>query len=201
MLFKVEDKVVVKDLDTLLKSNDLKKVNNLDGVYWNADTNFVVFENFNFYGSECVIQEIDEDDNDMPYFLSTGIWVPEFMIQSVGDKKPIKNEEDIEPVPADFIVPEADLKKPEADQDVEPVKVYINKFNNKPFGKLFVKLIKLDEKVAEFSSTSFSKLKKHELQYIAKLIQNNGAEVVDYARFTKEELAKYCFKESVKLNV
>ena len=137
MLFKVEDKVVVKDLDTLLKSNDLKKVNNLDGVYWNADTNFVVFENFNFYGSKCVIQEIDEDDNDMPYFLSTGIWVPEFMIQSVGDKKP------------------------KVDQDVEPVKVYINKFNNKPFGKLFVKLIKLDEKVAEFSSTSFSKLKKH----------------------------------------
>lgn len=201
MLFKVEDKVVVKDLDTLLKSNDLKKVDNLDGVYWNANTNFVVFENFNFYGSECVIQEIDEDDNDMPYFLSTGIWVPEFMIQSVRDKKPIKNEKDIEPVPADFVVPEADFKKPKVDQDVEPVKVYINKFNNKPFGKLFVKLIKLDEKVAEFSSTSFSKLKKHELQYIAKLIQNNGAEAVDYARFTKEELAKYCFKESIKLNV
>lgn len=170
-MFKVGDVVIVKKLDALIKNGDLKHAGDLGDVYCNKDKKFVVFPDFNYYGVECTVDEVDTKDADIPYFLSIGIWVPEFMIE---------------------------VKQPEA-VNPEPAKVWINKFNNKPFGALFVKLINIDPKVAEFSATVFGKLKKHELQYIAKILQDNGRKVVDYNKLTQKELAAYCYAEILAL--
>lgn len=169
-MFKVGDVVIIKNLDVLVKNGDLKKAEDLGDVYYNQDNKFVVFPDFNYYGTKCTVDEVDIKDADIPYFLSVGIWVPEFMIE---------------------------LKKVAV--EAEPAKVWINKFNNKPFGSLFVKLINIDPKVAEFSNTYFSKLKKHELQYIAKILIDNGRKVVDYNKLTQKELSAYCYAEALAL--
>lgn len=169
-MFKVGDVVIIKKLDSLVKNGDLKKTGDLGDVYCNQDKKFIVFPDFNYYDIECTVDEVDTKDADIPYFLSVGIWVPEFMIE---------------------------IKKPAV--EAEPAKVWINKFNNKPFGSLFVKLINIEPKVAEFSSTSFSKLKKHELQYIAKILIDNGRKVVDYNQLTQKELSAYCYAETLAL--
>lgn len=61
-------------------------------------------------------------------------------------------------IPYDEVVPNPEPKAIPVEDNIDQ-KVYINKFNNKPFGKVFLKLIALDKKVAEFSATQFSKLK------------------------------------------
>lgn len=166
-MFTKGDKVTIKNLDCLLNDNLLKKAEDLEGVYHNQNMKYVLFSDFPYFGDTVTIDDIDPNDEDIPYFLSIGIWVPEFMIIPVEDN---------------------------ADQ-----KVYVNKFNNKPFGKVFLKLIALDEKIAEFSATRFSKLKKHELQYIAKLLQDHGAEFADYNKLTQKELAVYCYNKTLEL--
>lgn len=173
-MFKENDNVIIKTLDVLIKDGSLKKHDNMQDVYYNENHSFIVFPDFNFYGKEATIIKVDNKDPEIPYFLSIGIWVPEFMISTIN-------------------IPE------DEDKNINNEQVYINKYNNKPFGKLFIKLIKLDAKISEFSSTAFSKLKKHELQYIAKLLQNNGAEYVDYNKLTQKDLAKYCFDKASKL--
>lgn len=183
-MFNKGDKVVVKNLDELLNDNLLVKANDLENVYYNNDVKFVIFTDFPYYDKVATVDKIDKKDKEIPYFLSIGIWVPEFMIKS-------KQEEiDVNKVKVKENLPEQNAKQKE---------VIINKFNNKPFGELFCKLIKLDPKVAEFSNTIFSKLLKHELQYIAKILEDHGAEHVDYNKLKKEELAVHCYKETVKL--
>lgn len=181
-MFTKGDKVTIKNLDCLLNDNLLKKAEDLEGVYHNQDMKYVLFSDFPYFGDTATIDDIDPNDKDIPYFLSIGIWVPEFMI-----------------IPYDGVVPNLEPKKVNPVEDNVDQKVYINKFNNKPFGKVFLKLIALDEKIAEFSATQFSKLKKHELQYIAKLLQDHGAEFADYNKLTQKELAVYCYNKALGL--
>lgn len=181
-MFEQGDKVIIKNLDCLLKDNLLKEAPDLEGVYCNKDLKYVLFSDFSYFGNVAVIEDVDKNDPDIPYFLSIGIWVPEFMII---------------PYVEGIIDPEVKIK--EADINIGQERLYINKFNNKPFGKVFLKLIALDEKIAEFSSTQFSKLKKHELQYIAKLLQDHGAEFADYNKLTQKELAIYCYNKALDL--
>lgn len=181
-MFEQGEKVIIKNLDCLLKDNLLKKAPDLEGVYCNKDLKYVLFSDFSYFGNVAVIEDVDKNDPDIPYFLSIGIWVPEFMII---------------PYVEGIIDPEVKIK--EADINIGQERLYINKFNNKPFGKVFLKLIALDEKIAEFSSTQFSKLKKHELQYIAKLLQDHGAEFADYNKLTQKKLAIYCYNKALDL--
>lgn len=181
-MFNVGDEIVVKTFDVLVKEGKLEKAADLENVYWNKQNKFVVFPDFNFYGQVSGIKEIDENDKDMPYFLDLGIWVPEFLIE----KKEKKEEK---PIPEKAEVPKNDNEE----------KVWINKYTNKPFGKLFIKLIKLDEVIAEFSNTSFSKLKKHELQYIAKVLKDNGRKMEGYENMTQKELSMLCYSETLAL--
>lgn len=181
-MFEQGEKVIIKNLDCLLKDNLLKKAPDLEGVYCNKDLKYVLFSDFSYFGNVAVIEDVDKNDPDIPYFLSIGIWVPEFMII---------------PYVEGIIDPEVKIK--EADINIGQERLYINKFNNKPFGKVFLKLIALDEKIAEFSSTQFSKLKKHELQYIAKLLQDHGAEFADYNKLTQKELVIYCYNKALDL--
>lgn len=231
-MFKQNDNVIVKTLQELIDSKDLTPVEDAEGVFYNKATKFVAFDNFKFWGLECTIQNVDEKDADIPYFLSLGIWVPEFMLKTaqraevkqenklkIKDiiEKPKKKDAELKPeigevdqeghlddaAGVDALIVQdmaLDQQVVAVDQAIEN-KPYVNKFTGKPFGKLFLKLIKLDEKVSEFSNTAFSKLKKHELQYIAGLLQKNGVEVVDYRAFTQKELAEYCYHETLILNV
>lgn len=190
-MFKVGDVVIIKKLEALVANGDLKKAEDLGDVYCNRDKKFVVFPDFNYYDTECTVDEVDTKDADIPYFLSVGIWVPEFMIEV---KEPAKEPAEIHPIDAFEVAVD-----PNPEMEEEPAKVWINKFNNKPFGALFIKLINIDPKVAEFSATSFSKLKKHELQYIAKILIDNGRKVVDYNKLTQKELSVYCYTETLSL--
>ena len=197
-MFEQGEKVIIKNLDCLLKDNLLKKAPDLEGVYCNKDMKYVLFSDFPYFGNVAVIEDVDKNDPDIPYFLSIGIWVPEFMI--IPYDKVVPNPEPkvmIIPYVEGIIDPEVKIK--EADINIGQERLYINKFNNKPFGKVFLKLIALDEKIAEFSSTQFSKLKKHELQYIAKLLQDHGAEFADYNKLTQKELAIYCYNKALDL--
>lgn len=191
-MFNKGDEVVVKSLDELLNDNLLVKAQDLENVYYNNDIKFVVFSDFPYYDKVATVDEIDKKDKDIPYFLSIGIWVPEFMIKS-------KEEEKLEPKQEEIDVDKVKVEENLPEQNAKQKEVIINKFNNKPFGELFCKLIKLDPKVAEFSNTTFSKLLKHELQYIAKILEDHGAEHVNYNKLKKEELAVHCYKETVKL--
>lgn len=175
-MFKEGDVVCVKTLEKLVKEGNMVKDHGLGDVYYNEDKKFILFSDFQYYGKECTIDEVDGGDP-IPYFLSIGIWVPEFMIETKYDPK----------------------KADEAAVEVKEVPNIINKFSNKPFGKLFIKLIKFDAKIAEFSSTSFSKLKKHELQYIAKLLQDHGCKAIDNNKATQKELAVYCYEQTLSL--
>lgn len=181
-MFKLGDKVVVKDLDVLIKDNDLIQDPNFEEVYCNKDKDFIIFKDFAFFNNSATIDQIDDNDPNIPYFLSLGIWVPEFMIKLKEEpKKEIK------------VANEIQLAKAPNE------KVWINNYTQKPFGKLFIKLINIDPKIAEFSNTAFSKLKKHELQYIAKLLQDHGHKVVDYNKLTQKELASYCYLEVINM--
>lgn len=141
-MFNQGDKVIIKNLDCLLKDNLLKKAPDLEGVYCNKDMKYVLFSDFPYFGDVTVIEDVDKNDPDIPYFLSVGIWVPEFMI-----------------IPYVEYIINPEVKIDEANINIDQKGLYINKFNNKPFGKVFLKLIALDEKIAEFSNTQFSKLK------------------------------------------
>ncbi|MEG1495447.1 MAG: hypothetical protein RRZ84_07800 [Romboutsia sp.] len=189
-MFKKNDVVIVKSLKTLLEENVLCIAEDLGNVYCNKDKKYVLFPDFQFFDKECIITDVDTNDADIPYFLSVGIWVPEFMITSKVAPNPLRNlvEEILIGIDPNKVIIEEN-------KDV----IYINKFNNKPFGKLFIKLIKLDKKIAEFSSTSFSKLKKHELQYIAKTLQDNGRQIIDYNKLTQKKLSTYCYIETIEL--
>ena len=143
---------------------------------------------------ECTIDSIDSEDPEIPSFLSIGIWVPEFMIEKKPEPKPQKKAEPEVKIDAEMMI--KDDEKAEAPQ--EP-KVYINQFNGKPFGNLFLKLINIDPKVAEFSNTSFSRLKKHELLYIAKILKDRNVLLEDYQALTQKELAVLCYNATKEL--
>lgn len=184
-MLKINDKVLIKKLDVLTKEGHLQLVDDLPDTYINREASYVVFSDFPYFGGKYTIDDIDSEDDTMPYFLSCGIWAPEFLLTPINDHK----QEEVK-------------EEKEAKAEVNPEnEIIINAFNNRPFGALFMKLIKLDRKIAEFSDTAFSRLKKHELQYIAKLLQDHGAEVVDYNKLTQKELCTYCFTQTLKLNV
>lgn len=185
-MFEINDTVRIKDLKTLLNKGFLEEKEGLEGVYVSPKFSYVLFKDFQFFNDVCSISEIDEDDKEMPYFLSIGIWVPEFLIEKPKEEKKDDEEAKEEDAPV--------LEDPVKDE-------YINKFNRKPFGKLFIKLIKLDPKISEFSATNFNKLKKHELQYIAKLLISNGRPAPEGGIYKKlqKDLAMYCYTETVKL--
>ena len=182
-MFAIGETVIVKNLDVLLKEKALCPMDGVNGLYVDHNTHYAVFSDFNFFNIECTITDIDANDDDIPYFLSCGIWVPAFMIT----KKPMPKKEEVE-----LVLEEEEPKK-------EEVKQYVNQFNGKPFSKLFLKLIALDEKIAEFSGTKFSKLKKHELLYIAKLLKEHGALDLDYNILNQKELATVCYSATKNL--
>ena len=188
-MFKIGEKVRVKTLKEMLDTNILKKYNKYS--YINEETSFVLFSEFNYFNINTTIQDIDNKDQNIPYFLDCGIWMPECMLESLEAIKPqdkVVNkdvDEDVEAVNVEAVKPE----------------VYINKFTGKPFGTLMVKLINLDKKIAEFSSTRFSRLRRHELEYIAKLLMNHGADRIDTDILNVKELSSYCYNQALVLNV
>lgn len=175
-MFKVDDKIKIKTLNTLLSEGVVSEIKDLEGAYIHKKTKFILLPDFSYYGQTQTIINVDTKDPDIPYFTDSNIWIPKFLVEVKEPTVPIAKEE-----------------------EKEEEKVYINKFNNKKFGKYFIKLIKLDEKIAEFSSTSFSKLKKHELQYIAKLLMDHGAPAVDLDKTTVANLVSYCFTHTQQL--
>lgn len=180
MKFKLNAKVKIKSLDEMLNSGDLV-VQQDKNLYVNENSRYYIFKDFPFFGLEGTITKIDDNDESCPYYVSNGkdsLWACDFMLTALEVQIPMNNE-----IPV----------------DVKP-KVYINKFNNKPFGRLFVKLINLDNKIAEFSSTAFSRLKKHELQYIARLLMKQNCPVIDI-NSPVAELSSYCYNQTRLLNV
>lgn len=186
-MFKIGENVRIKTIDELLESNLFERDNN---VYVNKEFKFVILSNFAFFDNHTKILSIDEDDKEVPYFLANGIWVPEFMIESLD----VKPEPEIE-----IIDPNDNAEEVEIDNG-QP-KIYINRFTGKPFGKLMMKLINIDEKVAEFSSTRFSRLRRHELVYIANILLDHGADDVAIDVMNVKELATYCYEQTLNLNV
>lgn len=179
MKFKLNEKVKIKSLDEMLKSGDLVKQD--ANLYVNEESRYYIFADFPFFGLEGTITNIDNGDDSCPYYISNGkdsLWACDFMLTALEVQ-----------VPKNKVIPIDD--KP---------KVYINKFNNKPFGKLFIKLINLDNKIAEFSSTAFSRLKKHELQYIARLLMKQNCPFIDI-NSPVAELSSYCYNQTRLLNV
>lgn len=184
-MLSVGTKVQIKPLDQLLSEGLLEKRGE---ILINEDGHFILLCNFRFFATETTIAAVD--DGDIPYFLANGLWVPEWMLNVVKEL----NEKDIEE-----LLEEAGVIKV-----VEPkndYKIYINKFTGKPFGKLMVKLINLDEKIAEFSSTRFSRLRRHELVYIANLLMNNGYDEINIDDYNVKELSTYCYNGALSLNV
>lgn len=180
-MLSVGTKVQIKPLDQLLSEGLLEKRGE---ILINEDDHFILLRNFKFFTAETTIVAVD--DGDIPYFLANGLWVPEWML-NVG------KELDVEE-----LLEEAGIKAAEPKNDV---KIYINKFTGKPFGKLMVKLINLDEKIAEFSSTRFSRLRRHELVYIANLLMTNGYNVINIDDFNVKELSTYCYNGALDLDV
>ena len=181
MKFKLNDKVKIKSLDEMLNSGDLVKSD--ANLYINEESRYYIFADFPFFGLEGTITKIDDNDDSCPYYISNGkdsLWACDFMLSAIEVQIPMNNEI---PIPVE--------NKP---------KVYINKFNNKPFGRLFIKLINLDNKIAEFSSTAFSRLKKHELQYIARLLMKQNCPFIDITS-PVAELSSYCYNQTRLLNV
>ena len=179
MKFKLNEKVKIKSLDEMLNSGDLVKQD--DNLYVNEKSRYFIFKDFPFFSLEGTITKIDNNDDSCPYYISNGkdsLWACDFMLTALEVQIPMNNA-----------IPVND--KPN---------VYINKFNNKPFGKLFIKLINLDNKIAEFSSTAFSRLKKHELQYIARLLMKQNCPFIDI-NSSVAELSSYCYNQTRLLNV
>lgn len=188
-MFKIGEKVRVKTLNEMLNTNILKKYNRYS--YINEETSFVLLSEFNYFNTKTTIQDIDNKDQNIPYFLDCGIWMPECMLESLEVIKPqdkVVNKDVVE----DVEVVNVKVAEPE---------VYINKFTGKPFGTLMVKLIKLDKKIAEFSSTRFSRLRRHELEYIAELLMNHGANKIHTDDLNVKELSSYCYNQALALNV
>lgn len=189
-MLKVGDTITVKTLSTLVDEGLLKKDLNIEDVYVNEDIAYILFSDFPYFGKECTIQKIDKKDSEIPYFVSVpnkfGIWLPEFMIQTPNENINIPEKQENQ-----ILVDDNNLKLP-----------IINQFNGKPFGKLFIKLISLDSKIAEFSDTAFSKLKKHELLYIVNVIKTNLPNI-EYPKnieaLNQRELATFCFRSASKL--
>ncbi|MBQ0113702.1 MAG: hypothetical protein KBT03_11270 [Bacteroidales bacterium] len=113
----------------------------------------------------------------------------------------VDDRDDNNPVPAGGILDEmladrneegpAPVPVPDAPQIQEnPI---INRFNGKPFGKLFIKLIKIEPKIKEFSDTSFSHLKRHELEFIMNMLNTRFDVGVNYANMTQKEMANWCY--------
>lgn len=178
--------VKIKSLDQLLKEKLLVK----DGdIFVNNEDSFILLDNFKFFAAETTIEGVDEDDS-IPYFLGNGIWAPEWLIMPImpePEPEPKDENNEMEVVEA--------VAKPNAP------KVYINRFTGKPFGKLMLKLIALDEKIAEFSSTRFSRLRRHELVYIANILLDHGADDAAIDVMTVKELSTYCYEQTLNLNV
>lgn len=183
-MLSVGTKVQIKPLDQLLSEKLLEKRGE---ILINEDDNFILLCNFRFFAAETTISAVD--DGSIPYFLANGLWVPEWMLNVIKEL----NVEDVD-----------DLFENRVIKAVEPkndVKIYINKFTGKPFGKLMVKLINLDEKIAEFSSTRFSRLRRHELVYIANLLMDNGYNEINTDDFNVKELSTYCYNGALDLDV
>lgn len=187
-MFKIGEKVRVKTLKEMLDTKALEKYNNY--AYINKETSFVLLKEFSYFDKHTTIKYIDEKDNKIPYFLECGIWMPGCLLESLEVVEPPKNVDILDVVNGGEVI---DIEK--------PAEVYINKFTGKPFGTLMVKLIKLDKKIAEFSSTRFSRLRRHELEYIAKLLMNHGADQIDTDDFNVKELSSYCYNQALALNV
>lgn len=176
MLFEKNDEVIIKSLKELQEAGLLETIDrNGVTIYKNNADNYLLYSNFPFFGEKTTVLGIDEKDNSIPYWLSCGIWAPEWMLKYA-----------VEPKKENPVVIVAEPAKP---------KVWINKFNGKPFGRLFVKLIVIDEKIADFSSTGFSKLRKHELQYIARLLMSKGCPDIDI-NTNVDELSSYCYNQT-----
>lgn len=173
-MLKIKTKVIIKTKDELL--NEGLIVSQGDGLFMNENDRFMFFADYPYFGQTTTIKYVDEHDKNVPYYLSCNCWAPEWLIKL--DEPEVKVEKVVDNKP----------------------KVYINKFNNKPFGALFIKLINIDEKIATFSSTAFSRLKKHELQYIARLLMNQGCEAINI-NATVPELSTYCYTNTKTLNV
>ena len=179
MKFKLNEKVKIKSLDEMINDGTLKIEEN--DLYVNEESRYYIFKDFPFFGLEGTITKIDNNDDSCPYYISNGkdsLWACDFMLSAIEVQIPMDNA-----IPV----------------DIKP-KVYINKFNNKSFGKLFIKLINLDNKIAEFSSTAFSRLKKHELQYIARLLMKQNCPFIDI-NSPVAELSSYCYNQTRLLNV
>ena len=179
MKFKLNDQVKIKTLDEMIKSKDLVVSEN--DLYVNEASRYFLFKDFPFFASEGTILKVDPEDNSCTYYISGPdgqLWAGEFMLTTIEGEIPVNDEKPVNDEP----------------------KVYINKFNNKPFGRLFVKLINIDNKIAEFSSTAFSRLKKHELQYIARILIGRGCANTDL-NSPVAELSSYCCNQTRLLNV
>lgn len=182
-MLSVGTKVQIKPLDQLLSEGLLEKKGE---ILINEDDHFILLRNFRFFAAETTIAAVD--DGTIPYFLTNGLWVPEWMLNVVKEL----DEKDVEELLKDVIK----VVEPKND-----VKIYINKFTGKPFGKLMVKLINLDEKIAEFSSTRFSRLRRHELVYIANLLMDNGYNEINTDDLNVKELSTYCYNGALDLDV
>lgn len=185
-MLEIGTKVKIKSLDQLLKEKLLVEEGD---IFVNNDDGFILLDNFKFFEAETTIEGVDEDDS-IPYFLGNGIWTPEWLIMPIipePEPEPKGENNEVEVVEA--------VAKPDAP------KVYINRFTGKPFGKLMLKLIALDEKIAEFSSTRFSRLRRHELVYIANILLDHGADDAAIDVMTVKELSTYCYEQTLNLNV
>lgn len=185
-MLEIGTQVKIKSLDQLLKEKLLVKEGD---IFVNNDDSFILLDNFKFFEAETTIEGVDEDDS-IPYFLGNGIWAPEWLIMPIilePEPEPKDENNEVEVVEA--------VAKPNAP------KVYINRFTGKPFGKLMLKLIALDEKIAEFSSTRFSRLRRHELVYIANILLDHGADDAAIDVMTVKELSTYCYEQTLNLNV
>lgn len=182
-MLSVGTKVQIKPLGQLLSEGLLEKKGK---ILINENDHFILLCNFKFFAAETTIAAVD--DGDIPYFLTNGLWVPEWMLNVVKEL----DEKDVEELLEDAIK----VVEPKND-----VKIYINKFTGKPFGKLMVKLINLDEKIAEFSSTRFSRLRRHELVYIANLLMDNGYNEINTDDLNVKELSTYCYNGALDLDV
>lgn len=187
-MLEIGTKVKIKGLDQLLKEKLLVREGD---IFVNNDDGFILLDNFKFFEAETTIEGVDEDDS-IPYFLGNGIWTPEWLIMS------IMPEPEPEPEPKNE---DNEVKVVEAVAKPNAPKVYINRFTGKPFGKLMLKLIALDEKIAEFSSTRFSRLRRHELVYIANILLDHGADDAAIDVMTVKELSTYCYEQTLNLNV
>lgn len=170
---KTGDNIKIKSFADLKKAGLLVKFE-IDHMFHNEDTGFVIFDNAVIFGKNATIVDVDANDAQIPYLLDNGFWIPEFMIDEVKEQ-------------------------PKEDKEIVVEDLYICKATGKPFGKLFCKLIDIDNKVSEFSCSSFSRLKRHELIYIANILKNQKIFDGDFNKLNKDELSNLCYEAAKKL--